>query len=144
MALMSLPPEIFDQVVEQLGDAQDFDTLFACLTTNRKLAETAVFHLYKYEIICYSQIPTDADISVEILSFRIYHLLPEMIIGNLGRFRKEEKPMRKLLVLWRSIILSIIRKTFYPYYLYITSWEMKFLDRFLDYLCYTHGETLLL
>ena len=43
-----LPPEIIFQVIERVGNAQDFKTLFACVKSSRTLAEVAATHLYRY------------------------------------------------------------------------------------------------
>ena len=36
------------QVVERVGDAQDFKTLFACVKSSKTLAEVAATNLYRY------------------------------------------------------------------------------------------------
>ena len=58
-------------------------------------------------------------------------------------FLKEEVQMKKMIILWRSILLSTMRKTLYPYYAYVSMWDMGLVDDMVEKLCNNHKDTLL-
>lgn len=60
-----------------------------------------------------------------------------------GDYEKRELHLEKLMILWRSIILSTTNKTFYPYCQYITTLDVGALESFINLLFKRHRQTLL-
>ncbi|KAI0996354.1 hypothetical protein K3495_g11826 [Podosphaera aphanis] len=123
-----VPPEILHLVCDQLGYQRDFVTLFACALTGKLLARVALQWLYR--IHSYSKILFRGS------NYNDIYLRDEFGMSSISRDRfpdddglsyserMEKIYQPKRIRLWKSIMLSIIRKTAYPYCLFIHTLDL--------------------
>ncbi|KAF2834932.1 hypothetical protein M501DRAFT_989318 [Patellaria atrata CBS 101060] len=102
MATM-LPDDVLYLICEQLAFQRQFDTLFSCIGTGKRLAVPALTHLY-----------------------RNYHESPLIREGteNLP-LAQQELLVQKWSILWRSIILSSMGQTIFPYSRYLKLLDLR-------------------
>ncbi|KAK3938373.1 hypothetical protein QBC46DRAFT_355935 [Diplogelasinospora grovesii] len=102
-ARSTLHPEIWWMVVEELSESHDFDGLFLCARLNRRMAHMALRRLYG-----------------------IYDLSPAC---NLQICYLKGDKFEKSACLWRSLVLSSVGETLYPYCCWIKSLKLTSFDR---------------
>jgi hypothetical protein len=131
----TLPPEILVLVCEELGNRQDFQTLFFCALAGKPLVRSALSWLYR---------------SVIVGLFCLMCRLSKGRIHNQSDYFRDDEPdtatpvswqegralqirtTAKWALLWQSIIRSSLGTTAYPYCLYIRSLDLRNLDSLLE------------
>lgn len=130
----ALPPEILVLVCEELGNRQDFQTLFHCALAGRTLVRSALSWLYRLAVAL----------------FYLRRRLMGARIHNQSEYFRDDEPdtadpvswqegralqirtTGKWALLWQSIIRSSLGTTAYPYCLYIRSLDLRNLDSLLE------------
>lgn len=126
--VVELPDDILHLLCEELADERDFDTLFACAVSGKRLAIPALTAMYRY-------------VSQSIIVFREFHLRTDRSqnFASVKGGGSEALPsaqqllvVQKWSILWRSIILSSLGKTLFPYCKYIRGLDFRDLNSMLD------------
>ncbi|KZF22749.1 hypothetical protein L228DRAFT_260889 [Xylona heveae TC161] len=103
---ITLPDDVLHLICEELWLQRDFNTLFQCAVSSKVLAAPALASLY-----------------------RMHNAAPVTYSGSeergLGNAVLAEQIVRKWVLLWRSIILSSMKKTLFPYCRYIRTLDLR-------------------
>ena len=125
-----LPDDILYMICTELWHFRDFNTLFNCACSGKQLALSALANLYRYWC-CYLNY---FDKFTERVS-SMHDVAPvtnggsdEVEISN----QDKERIFMKWARLWRTIILSSLGKTFYPYSRYIRTLNLRDLEELLQ------------
>ncbi|MCJ1267316.1 hypothetical protein MMC22_007201 [Lobaria immixta] len=117
-----LPDDILYMICAQLWHQQDFNTLFNCACSGKQLATVALTNLYRMHDVA----PVISGGSDEELphdkSCRMSYAI---------KMSQEERIVMKWAGLWRTIILSSLGKTLYPYSQYIRTLNLQDLEELL-------------
>lgn len=103
-----LPDDILHMICNELFHGQDFPTLFNCAVSSKTLASLALPNLYRM----YSQSPNSDDAE--------------------GGQAAARQALQRWSIAWRSIILSTMDRTAFPYYSYLRFLDLRDLDHMLD------------
>ncbi|KAL2358696.1 hypothetical protein BJ546DRAFT_23100 [Cryomyces antarcticus] len=111
MSIPTLPDDILHLLCSTLADRLDFATLFSCAVSSKRMAGAgALANLYY-----------------------IYHKSPIRGGGSeASPFAQQEQVVQKWSILWRSIVLSGLGKTLFPYCQYMRVLDLEDLGSFLD------------
>jgi hypothetical protein len=134
MAPPELPDDIFHMICDALVDQRQFGTLFSCCTTNRNVAVAAIKSLYK---CAFSHTETDCDDFGYDGShkYRAQHLASvrdDSTEDAIPLLAEQELVVQRWSILWRSVILSSMNKTFFPYSQHIRVLNMGDFQSLLD------------
>ena len=103
-----LPDDIMHMICNELYLVQDFPTLFNCAVSCKRLASLALPNIYRM----YSQSPNSDDAE--------------------GGQAAACQALQRWSIAWRSIILSTMNGTAFPYYSYLRFLDLRDLDHMLD------------
>lgn len=103
-----LPDDIMHMICNELYLVQDFPTLFNCAISCRRLAPLALSNLYRI----YSQSPNSDDAA--------------------SGQAVASQALQRWSIAWRSIILSTMNGTAFPYYSYLRFLDLRDLGNMLD------------
>lgn len=109
-----LPVDILYMVCTQLWHQRDSNTLYNCACSGKLLATIAVTLLYRYQTCHVARWGQDT----WLMEFSTQDIAP----------RDESDSFLKRAGLWRTIILSSIGKTLYPYSQYIWTLNLQHLE----------------
>lgn len=116
MAPPELPDDIFHLICDALVDQRQFGTLFSCCTANRNVGAAAIKSMYK---CAFSLALTDDGLRYDGLhAYRAQHLASvrdDSTEDAIPLLSEQELVVQRWSILWRSIILSAMNKTFFPY-----------------------------
>ncbi|KAK3709835.1 hypothetical protein LTR37_010663 [Vermiconidia calcicola] len=109
--IQALPADLFHLLAQQLSDNADFPTLYSCLVSSKQMANAgAVSALY-----------------------RSSHERAAKLGGSEGlSLPEQELNVQKWSILWRSIILSALGKTLYPYCRHLRMLDLRDLGYLLE------------
>lgn len=115
--MTSLPDDIWYMVCTELWYQQDFNTLFNCVCSGKQLANIAVIYLYRYYMLHQSLGEVKAS---RLMDSSMQHLAdgPDIIRGRNKRWTCR----------WRTILLSSMGKTLYPYSQFIRTLDLQELE----------------
>ncbi|KAA6412831.1 MAG: hypothetical protein FRX48_03824 [Lasallia pustulata] len=114
----SLPDDILHLICVQLWHQRDFDTLFNCAQAGKQLAAPALANLYRMHEVAPVTIGGSDEVE----------------LSRQGRSGDQdfEQPVSRWALLWKSIILSSLGMTLYPYCRYIRSLDLRDLKELLE------------
>ncbi|OBT78399.1 hypothetical protein VF21_02195 [Pseudogymnoascus sp. 05NY08] len=116
--MASLPPDVMNMICEELANRRDFGTLFHLCLSGKQMAGGALWWLYR--------IHTHASIrggeSNEDEMSRTGEFKETSIAARLAQ---QKLTVSQWALQWRSIILSSLGRTVYPYCLYIQSLDLR-------------------
>lgn len=120
-----LPPDVMLMICECAANSRDFATLFNCVRSGKQLAGSALLWLYRI----HTQASIRGGESNEDEMSRTGGYKATTIDARVAQQRRTVSQWASQ---WRSIILSSIGKTVYPYCLYIQSLDLRNLEDLLD------------
>ena len=109
--IAELPDDILQLICDELLAARDFATLYNCAQTSKRLAQCALSDLYRI----YNE-TTDDDEEAE-----GFHNVAQL-----------ELFVQRWAIKWRSIALSTLNETSFPYYRYIRALDLRDLGNLLS------------
>lgn len=125
-----LPEDIFHMICDTLIADNQFGTLFALCTANRNIARAAIKSMYRYRTIL-TRTAHDTDGS---LVLRSQHMatIQDDPSDEAIMLHEHELIVQRWSILWRSIILSAMDKTYFEYCTYIRLLDMRDFRNLLD------------
>ena len=136
-----LPDDLLHMVCHQLWERRDFDTLYHCARAGKQLAVPALASIYRYLRIFFS--PNDQAL---ILTYPSMHdeapvtdayndeieMAPQERTSQAAYEKGQEQLIGKWASMWRSLILSSLGKTLFPYSKYVRALKLQDLEYLLQ------------
>ncbi|KAI9795594.1 MAG: hypothetical protein M1833_006915 [Piccolia ochrophora] len=112
---VTLPDDIWHLICEELWFRRDFDSLYQCAVASKRLTHPALANLYRMHNVApaTSRGADDLELARQ---------------GKSGR----ERMVQKWALMWRSIILSSLGKTLFPYCRYTRALDLRDLEYLFD------------
>ena len=125
----ALPVDLLHLLAQQLSEDRDFPSLYNCIASSKHFASSgAVNALYRY-VVCYLVIAAFNTHKPN----RISHLAPIRSGGNEALpFAEQELTVQKWSIFWRTIALSALGKSLYPYCRHLRVLDLRDLSDLLD------------
>lgn len=128
--IASLPADVLHLLFQELSWRLDFPTLFTCVVSSRHLADAgAVTALYRYSTpVMYPSV-----VPLELMQYRSCNDSPVKGGGNEALSLAEQgQNVQRWAVLWRTIILSALGRTLYPYCRHLRLLDLRDLGNLLE------------
>lgn len=128
--MASLPDDILYMICSQLWERRDFDTLYQCVCAGKQLAVPALTNLYRYGSAL-SLLKSAQELLANLFSM---HDVAPVTSGGSDEVEtsKKEQLTMQWAGLWRTIILSSLGKTLFPYSRYVRRLNLQDLEELLQ------------
>lgn len=130
VTMASLPDDLLYMICSQLWERRDFDTLYQCVCAGKQLAVPALTNLYRY----WSAISSLERFRMLLADISSMHDIAPVTSGGSDEVEtsKKEQLTMQWAGLWRTIVLSSLDKTLFPYSRYVRRLNLQDLEELLQ------------
>lgn len=133
-----LPDDLLHMICHQLWEQRDFDTLYHCARAGKQLAVPALASIYRYKLLLktrtsmlmycsmHNVAPVTSAYNDEI------EMAPQERTSRAAYEKGREQLIGKWASMWRSLILSSLGKTLFPYSKYVRTLSLQDLEYLLQ------------